>query len=192
MQTEMLLDHANGGDHDAWREIYRRYRPFLILCIDDRVGMRLEDPDDVLQSAFLSAWKDIRKFQYQGTGSLRAWLRKIVVNKNLSKLGKLRGLNQAGAQKQLKTGWLESLCDEGGVDPAESTQHQESHRFLIEHMERLLEPIEQEILVLKVLERLTTAQVAEIVEMSESSVKNKYRCAMECLARAMGNEESTE
>ncbi len=185
LRTDDLLVHVRGGNQDAWREVYRRYRPFLTLAITEETGLILEDPDDVIQSAFLSAWKDIEQFSYRGGGSLRAWLRRIVVHKNLEKLRKLQRRRTTTTQSALETGWDETVVDPQQRDPAESAAAQDSQRRLFQCMDQNLKPIEREILMLRHFEYLSTPQVSEIVELAERTVRDHYKSGMERIARTL-------
>lgn len=192
LRTEELLVHVRGGDHDAWREVYRRYRHFLVLAVNEETGLILEDPDDVLQSAFLLAWKDIEQFAYRGGGSLRAWLRRIVVHKNLEKLRKLRRRKPVQVLSSMDAEWAETVSDDRQKDPADSAAAEEAQRRLFRCMDENLKPIEREILLLRHFEYLTTPQVSEIVELAERTVRDHYKAAMERIARALPSEDSPE
>lgn len=58
----------------------------MILCL--RYVVNQEDAKEVLMDGFLNFFKHIKTFTYQGEGSVRAWLKKIVVNQCLMHLRK--------------------------------------------------------------------------------------------------------
>jgi RNA polymerase sigma-70 factor, ECF subfamily len=186
LRTEDLLTRVKSGDQDAWREIYRRYRTFLLVAARQMAGTSYEDAEDVVQSGFLRAWSDLEGFTYQGTGSLRAWLRSVVVNRNLSKLRKLNREYSASDDDSARTGLLERAPDPRSQDPLEFVAQQEDEARLIQCMERELEPEEQELLMLRHFERLPMSQIADIMEQSGRTLHRKHAAAMERLQRALG------
>lgn len=58
----------------------------MILCL--RYIVNQEDAREVLMDGFLNFFKHIKTFTYQGEGSVKAWLKKIVVNQCLMHLRK--------------------------------------------------------------------------------------------------------
>lgn len=58
----------------------------MLLCL--RYIANREDAKDVLMEGFFNAFKNIEKFTWQGEGSLKAWLKKIMVNQCLMHLRK--------------------------------------------------------------------------------------------------------
>jgi len=71
----------------AQKALYDKYvEPMMILCL--RYVVNHEDAKEVLMDAFLNFFKHIGGFTYMGEGSVRAWLKKIVVNQCLMHLRK--------------------------------------------------------------------------------------------------------
>src|SRR5712692_5755167 len=87
--TEVPLDETaivarmQAGDDDAFAVCVRAYCTRLLL-VARRIVANEEDAQDVLQDAFLSAFKQIDRFE--GRASLGTWLHRIVVNAALVRL----------------------------------------------------------------------------------------------------------
>jgi RNA polymerase sigma-70 factor (ECF subfamily) len=77
-----LIERARGGDPRAFDDLARREERALYRHAARIVGPGA-DAEDVVQDAFLSAWKSIRSFE--GT-SFRAWLFRIVTNRALDRV----------------------------------------------------------------------------------------------------------
>lgn len=71
----------------AQKVLYMKYaEDMMILCV--RYVASEEDAKEVLMDGFLSLFKNIKAFAYRGDGSLKAWLKKIMVNQCLMHLRK--------------------------------------------------------------------------------------------------------
>ena len=70
------------GDSRAMDVLYAVYADYLTgVC--SRYIPQYDDLCDVLQEALIKIFSSISKFQYKGTGSLKAWLTRVVVNEAL-------------------------------------------------------------------------------------------------------------
>ena len=77
-----LVERARTGDSRAFDDLARREERALYRHAARIVGPGA-DAEDVVQDAFLSAWRSIRSFE--GT-SFRAWLFRIVTNRALDRV----------------------------------------------------------------------------------------------------------
>lgn len=79
----------------AQKMFFNRYgESMMILCL--RYVVNPEDAKEVLMDGFFSFFKKIDTFTYMGEGSVKAWLKKIVVNQCLMHLRKTRRLAISG------------------------------------------------------------------------------------------------
>jgi RNA polymerase sigma-70 factor (ECF subfamily) len=79
---DALIERARRGDGDAFSDLAQRHERALYRHAARVVGPGA-DAEDVVQDAFLSAWRSISSFE--GT-SFRAWLFRIVTNRALDKV----------------------------------------------------------------------------------------------------------
>lgn len=77
-----LVERARSGDGRAFEDLARREERALYRHAARIVGPG-PDAEDVVQDAFLSAWRGVRSFE--GT-SFRAWLFRIVTNRALDRI----------------------------------------------------------------------------------------------------------
>ena len=84
-----IVERARNGDRAAIRQIYDNYSKYLTaICsrfLPDPMDLR-----DVLQDSFIKIFSSLGKFEYRGSGSLKAWMRQISVNEALKLLKKRR------------------------------------------------------------------------------------------------------
>ncbi len=188
LRTDDLISRVREGDHDAWREVYRRYRPFLLLTAKRMTGTSHEDAEDAVQSGFLHAWAEIKDFEYRGAGSLRVWLRKVVINRNFDKLRKLRtiGRTYSGARGNFNdTGVFARTPATNGSTPSEFMARQEAQARLAECMEACLDHEEQELIMLRHFEQLPMTQVADIMEKPKRTLDRWHTTVIEKLQREL-------
>ena len=82
-----LVKCCQNNSPSAQKVLYNRYvESMMILCL--RYIVNHEDAKEVLLDGFMNCFKHIGSFTYQGEGSVKAWLKKIVVNQCLMYLRK--------------------------------------------------------------------------------------------------------
>ncbi len=80
-----LIDRCLVGDSHAQKEIYTAYKNAMFnTCI--RIVKDFNDAEDILQDAFVSAFKNLGT--YSGEATFGAWLKRIVINKSINFLKK--------------------------------------------------------------------------------------------------------
>jgi RNA polymerase sigma-70 factor (ECF subfamily) len=80
-----IIDQCREGSQKAQFQLYKLYyKPMYSVCM--RMMNNETDAEDVMQEAFLSAFRKIDT--YKGEVSFGAWLKKIVINRSLDYLKK--------------------------------------------------------------------------------------------------------
>ena len=72
-----LINRCLEGDRLAQYELYRLYSKAM-FNVSYRILSNRADVEDVLQEAFISAFKNLNNFK--GDSSFGAWLKRIVIN----------------------------------------------------------------------------------------------------------------
>lgn len=80
---QRLTERLQDGDHAAMQAFYARYGGQMMATVLRYVGNE-EDAKDVLQEALIKIFSRIGDFTYRGSGSLKAWSMRLVVNQSLS------------------------------------------------------------------------------------------------------------
>lgn len=99
ISEEELSLQCQRGDMQARRTLYECYGGGLMAICLRYIGDR-ETAEDVLHDGFLRIFQSIKQFSYQGEGSLKAWLSRVMVNEAL---GYLRKKNVQLQQEVLMT-----------------------------------------------------------------------------------------
>lgn len=93
MNEQELAVECGKGNNLARKQLYEQYaRQLMTLCV--RYVGDYETAEDVLHDGFLHIFKTISQFTYQGEGSLKAWLSRVMVNEALGFLRKRNTLVQ--------------------------------------------------------------------------------------------------
>ena len=168
-----LLEAARRGEPDALDQLIRRYQAQVY-----RFGMKMcrdpEDAKDVLQDTLLALARGVRDFR--GTSSVSTWLysvaRSFCIKKRRmpkSAPGPQRSLESDAAKEVARVADSTQLPDEV---LAEKRIEQ-----AIEQAIGALEPMYREVLILRDIEGLTAAEVAEVLGTSVDAVKSRLHRA---------------
>lgn len=92
MEETELVKRCQQTDRKAQELLYARYADKMFR-ISYRYMKSDTETEDIIIVAFGKVFNAIRSFNYQGPGSLEAWLRKIVINESLMGLRKKHNFN---------------------------------------------------------------------------------------------------
>lgn len=188
--SEAILDLARSGDAEAFRDLTDRYRHELQLhCY--RILGSLTDAEDMLQETMLAAWRGLE--QFEGRSSVRSWLYRIATNRCLNAL---RDAGRRPTQAPLppfepppptshgEVTWLQPYPDamlEEVIDKAPGPEARAQIRETVElafvAWLQLLPPRQTSTLVLKDVLGYSTAEVASMLQTTESAVKGALQRA---------------
>lgn len=198
--TEATLASARAGDPDAFRELTAPYRGELHLhCY--RILGSLADAEDLLQETLLAAWRGLNTFE--GRASLRAWLYRIATNRCLNALrDKGRRVPPAPTPpfeppKPTRRGeatWLQPYPDslleqlpDAGPRPDVRYQSREAVELAFVAGLQQLPPRQTATLVLRDVLGYSTAEVADMLDTTETAVKGALQRARATLAERRGS-----
>ena len=85
MEEEILAEQCRQGDNRARKKLYEHYAGQMFGICLRYVGDR-ETAEDLLHDGFLQIFHSFDKFTYRGSGSLRAWMERVMMNTALQYL----------------------------------------------------------------------------------------------------------
>ena len=190
---EQTLASARAGDEGAFRELTGPHQRELQLHIYRIVGST-QDAEDLLQETLLAAWRGLE--QFEGRASFRAWLYKIATNRSLDALraSSRRPDNQQMTQMPEPTRWSEPLWLQPYPDvflegipddaPGPEARYETKEAIALAYIAGLqhLPPQQRAVLVLRDVLGYRAAEVAEMLNTSESSVNSLLRRARAAFA----------
>ena len=163
-----------GGDADEVARVIDRFRDQMVRIVGFRLDSRLAnrvDPGDVVQEAFVVAWKRIDEFLEQSV-SLVVWLRFLVLQK-LAEIHRSHfGVQARDATRDVRliggSGSSIAMSRQIVADattPSEAAVREEQRLRVQKALEQLDER-DREILTLRHLERMSNQETSEILEIS--------------------------
>jgi len=184
--TEALIRSARDGDFEAWTKLDHRFRAILTLFMRGKIptpARRKFDTDDLLQSTFLSAFKELDSYEDNGEGSFLAWLTRILQNRLSSRM---RGINAQRRDARRELSYTDSKAEHRGSAVAESPSQllasTESMAILLQAIASL-PPTYRQVATMHVLDKKTFSQIAEELNVSLATVGRRMARAIVVLKR---------
>ncbi len=197
--TEILVDHAGRGDHAAGQKLLVRFQDRLMRMVAVRLDRRLAgrvDPANIVQEALLDAAQNLEKYLRTKPLPFYPWLRQFAWQR-LSKLHR----HHLGTQRRdagREQSWDGALPDQSaallaqrilsnGTSPSRQAIRSELKERVQAALARL-SPRDREVLVLRHLEQMTTAEIAATLAISEAAVKKRHVRTLERLRELWSTE----
>jgi RNA polymerase sigma-70 factor (ECF subfamily) len=193
--TASLLDQARAGDAQALGQLLESYRGYLSVLARVQIGRRLQgkvDAADVVQDAFLGAYRDFGQFRGTSEKEFLGWLRQILVYVLANLVRHYQGTRRRDVrlERQLAVELDQSshALDRGLVaeqsSPSQQAARREQSVMLAEALGRLSADA-RDLLILRHLEGLTFPEVAQRLGRTLDSVKKQWPRALASLRRVM-------
>jgi len=162
MARDELVERCKLGDTTGYETLYRQYAKAMYNT-SLRIVNNTADAEDVLQEAFLDAFRSLNDFHYHST--FGAWLKRIVINKSINVLRKrkmnLVELDQTNAY---------ALTDDEAPD-------EQDLQYKVEQVKKGIEKLAdgyRTVLSLYLLEGYDQEEISEILGISHNTVRTQY------------------
>lgn len=182
MDTEIkiaseLVERCKANDRKAQMALYKQYCEGM-FCVAMRFVRKSDEAEDLVQEAFIRAFKKID--QFRGEVTFGAWLKRIVVNKCLDYL----------KAKRERTVDLEETSLQIAEEPNWTVEYPVSVDDVISAMEKLQDKY-REVLQLYLLEGYDHEEITEILGLSATASRTRLMRGKEQL-RALLNKKQNE
>jgi len=176
-----LLHGLKNGEEWAFEALVRAFGARM-LSVARRIVGNDEDARDVVQSAYLSAFRAVGAFE--GSAQLSTWLHRIVVNTALMRLRSRRRKPEESIDALLPAfkadgHYFERFSSDYLAADA-LLERKETRRIVRDAIEQLPEPY-RTVLVLRDIEEMSTHEVANALEITTSAVKVRLHRARQAL-----------
>src|SRR4051812_41959147 len=169
-----IVRRVLAGDTASFELIMRRYNRRLFRVVRSIVGNDSE-AEDVLQETYLRAFEHLHRFQ--GRCRFSTWLTKIAVHEAMNRRRKLRRLGLVTSGDSGANEMVSYPIDRDGLEEASLNEL----RTLLTSAVDSLSPELRVVFTLRMVERLSTEQTAEYLNLSTSNVKIRLHRARSIL-----------
>ncbi len=169
MELEQIIDGCRKADNCARRELYERYSRLIFGVLCRYVPSRTE-AEDLLHDTFITIFTRVKEFR--GEGSFEGWCRRIAVHTALDHLRRNDRLELVEIESNLVA------TNQTAISP------DVLDRFTTEEVVALIDkltPTARTIVNLRAAEGLDYHQIAEVLNIKESTARSQFRRARETL-----------
>ena len=185
MDDKHILARARSGELDAFEELVRQYEK-RVYAVALRSSGSPEDAADITQEVFLRAWRSIESFR--GDSGFSTWLFRITMNLCVDHA---RHKNAQPQTQPLVVGEedAERPIPDTAPTPEEHLENSELGRELAAALDEVSEE-HRRIVLLRDVSGLSYTEIAEVLEISEGTVKSRLsraRIALRTILLRRGN-----
>jgi len=181
---QSIVEACRRGDQAAFEQLVMLHQRAM-YNVAFRISGNEADAAEIVQEAFISAWKKIREFR--GDSKVSTWLVSITVNQARTRW-------QQNRQKQGREESLDQSVEEGGNRPIQLASDAPSALELLERdqlrdlLERCINALEngfREVLVLRDIRDMAYDEVGQALGLRDGTVKSRLFRAREAVRDCM-------
>jgi len=180
------------GDMEAFEVLVERHQRKM-LNIAYRMMGDYDEACDVTQEAFLSAYRNMKKFKAEAKFS--TWLYRIVINYSKNRLKQLRNIAKREGVSINDSGEIKiegALCQSSANDTNPGAQMEKREREAqVQKCITSLDEEYREVLVLRDIQGLSYEEIKDILKIPEGTVKSRLSRARnalkDCLIKVIGD-----
>jgi len=191
---ELLLARARCGDEEALGDLLELYRNYLSFIGHDQIRTTLKrgfNCSTLVQETYLDACRDFQKFRGNTERELLVWLRQILVRNlvDLARyhLAKKRDVRRLRALERILTQSSDALHNKlsaGISTPSSQVAKREQAVLVTDGLAQLPEHY-REVIELRILDGIPSAEVAEQLGLSDGVVRKRLPRALIKLRKVM-------
>ena len=172
-QRDELIERCLKGDSLSYKQLYEQYAKAMYnTCL--RMLNNVAEAEDILQESFIEAFKNLERFEYRT--SFGGWLKQICINRAINQLKK-RKINWVDMEQLA----VYESADEMPVDETEIELQIE----LVKKAIMNLPDGYRTVLNLYLLEGYDHEEIAEILQVAESTTRTQYMRAKQKLLQLL-------
>jgi RNA polymerase sigma-70 factor (ECF subfamily) len=184
----VLVERISGGDQAAFESLMRRHNGKLFR-IARAIVKDDSDAEDVLQDAYLDAYRHIHDFR--GGSQVATWLARIVINQALMRLRKEKRRSIIVPFREPRT----ANPDPTEADVPDDTNESPSNRLLRDEIRRILErridelPLSfRTVFIMREVEDMSVQETAECLGITPATVRTRLFRARALLRESLARE----
>ena len=174
MNEILLISRARGGDREAFGALVEQYRD-NVYRLAYRMCGNAYDADEAAQEAFVAAWRALPNFR--GEAKFSTWLYRLTTNAAIDVMRREKRHQTVG------DGEMVDLADDAD-SPQETVERTEQQEAVQKALSTLSEEY-REVLLLRYMEELDYAEIAEVLQLPSGTVKSRINRAKAALKTAL-------
>lgn len=174
MNEILLISRARGGDREAFGALVEQYRD-NVYRLAYRMCGNAYDADEAAQEAFVAAWRALPNFR--GDAKFSTWLYRLTTNAAIDVMRREKRHQTVG------DGEMMELADDAD-SPQETVERTEQQEAVQKALSTLSEEY-REVLLLRYMEELDYAEIAEVLQLPSGTVKSRINRAKAALKAAL-------
>ena len=191
LSDSALVERIATGDQLAFEAVMRKYNGKLYR-IARAILKNDSDAEDVLQDAYLDAYRHIREFR--GGSELATWLTRIVINQALMRVRKERRRSSIIPFRSALMHETDSpeaqVPDQQSESPSASVIRAETRRMLERRIDEL--PVAfRTVFIMREVEEMSVEETARCLSITPSTVRTRLFRARALLREALAREIDT-
>ena len=174
MNEILLISRARTGDREAFGALVEQYRD-NVYRLAYRMCGNAYDADEAAQEAFVAAWRALPNFR--GDAKFSTWLYRLTTNAAIDVMRREKRHQTVG------DGEMIDLADDAD-SPQETVERTEQQEAVQKALATLSEEY-REVLLLRYMEELDYAEIAEVLQLPSGTVKSRINRAKAALKAAL-------
>ena len=174
MNEILLISRARDGDREAFGALVEQYRD-NVYRLAYRMCGNAYDADEAAQEAFVAAWRALPNFR--GDAKFSTWLYRLTTNAAIDVMRREKRHQTVG------DGEMVDLADDAD-SPQETVERTEQQEAVQKALATLSEEY-REVLLLRYMEELDYAEIAEVLQLPSGTVKSRINRAKAALKTAL-------
>lgn len=178
-------------------ELFESFRTRLHTLVEVRIDRRIRarvDASDIVQEAFVDAVRRFPEFQRDRKMSPYLWLRFLTMQQLTLAHRRHLGVKARAAGREQSIEAMQQAGVDSGVmafclagndsTPSAQVSRAEGIQNLTVALDAM-EPLDREVLALRHFEQLKNVEIAQVLDMTESGVSQRYRRALKKIGQAL-------
>ena len=162
-----LVEMAANNDNQAFNSLYEEYGKTVYFTALKLTGNK-QEAEDILQETFLSAIEKLDTLK--NPEAFGSWIVKIAINKCKNSFRK--------QQHQIEDDKiLEGIEDEDGIIPDDYVDDKQKRKIIMDIIDNVLTKEQRQTIILYYYDKLSTNEIADIMECSIGTVTSRLSCA---------------
>jgi len=193
---QVLVTLAEAGDHDALHQLLVLHYDAMHAVIARRLGRqwkRYIDPDDVIQDAYVAAFKSVGRLNFRGPAELNKWLNTLALNELNQRIRALKAAKRNVARMvhgmpNQHTSYPDIIAQVGAPEdtPTRLARRNEATAAVLSSLARLSDN-QRKVIHLRFLEGKSAAEIAGLLGKTNAAINGLCGHGLRKLRKHLGS-----